>query len=45
MVPSDYGGDHDGILSVCDEISSFGFYDDADDDVKCHQKNDAVMTI
>ena len=41
--PSDDDGDDDSILSVCDEISSFGFYDN--DDVKRHQKNDAVMTI
>ena len=41
-VPSD----DDGILSVCDKISSFGFYDDDDDDVKRYQKvNNAVMTI
>ena len=44
MVPSDDDGDDDGVLNVCDEISSFSFYDD--DDVKHHQKNnDAVMTI
>ena len=30
--------DDDGILSVSDEISSFGFYSDDDDDVKRHQK-------
>ena len=38
--------DDDGILSVSDEISSFGFHYDDDDDVKRHQKiNNAVMTI
>ena len=38
--------DDDGILSVSDEISSFGFYSDDDDDVKRHQNiNNAVMTI
>ena len=36
MVPSD--DDDDGILSVCDEISSLGFKDDDDDDVMHHQK-------
>ena len=30
MVPSEDDGDDDNILSVCDEISSFGFYDDDD---------------
>ena len=44
MVRSDDDGDDDSIVNVCDEISSFGFYDD--DDEKRHQKNyDAVMTI
>ena len=43
-VPSDDGGDDEGILNVCDKISSFGFYDD--NDVKRYQKiNNAVMTI
>ena len=38
--------DDDGILSVSDEISSFGFYSDDDNDVKRHQKiNNADMTI
>ena len=43
-VPSDDGGDDEGILNVCDKISSFGFYDD--NDVKRYQKiNNAVMSI
>ena len=43
-VRSDDDGDDDGIGNICDEILSFGFYDD--DDVKRHQKNyDSVMTI
>ena len=38
--------DDDGILSVSDEILSFSFYSDDDDDVKRHQKiNDGIMTI
>ena len=44
MVLSD--DDDDGILSISDEISSFGFYSDDDNDVKRHQKiNNADMTI
>ena len=42
-VPFDDDSDDDGVLNVCDEISSFGFYDD---NVNHHQKNnDVVMTI
>ena len=48
MVPSD--DDDDGILSVCDEISSLGFKDDDDDDVMHHQKkwrchDDLAVTV
>ena len=47
-VHSDDDGDDDGIVNICDKISSFGFYDDNDNDndIKRHQKNyDAVMTL
>ena len=45
-VLSDDDDDGDGILSISDEISSFGFQSDDDDDVKRHQKiNNAIMTI
>ena len=33
------------VLSVYDEITSFSFYNDNDNEVKRHQKKDAVMTI
>ena len=41
-VPSDDDDDDDGILSVCDEILSFGIYDDDDDDDLAVTVNDTA---